>query len=315
MGKEIYLAGGCFWGLEHYLALIPGVTATEVGYANGRTENPSYEDVCHRNTGHAETVRVEYDPAIIDLSHLLSLYFDVIDPTSLNRQGHDVGTQYRTGIYYVNSEEDLPIRSMLDRLQQNMGTPIAIEAKPLEHFFRAEDYHQKYLLKNPGGYCHIGGSSFEKAKGALVNPADYQVPDQETLKTMLTPLQYQVTQQSGTEPAYQNPYFNHFIPGLYVDVVTGEPLFSSKDQFEACGWPSFSKPIDPSVVQAKLDLSHGMMREEVRSRVGNSHLGHVFDDGPKELGGKRYCINSASLRFIAKEDMVKEGYGRFLDLV
>lgn len=315
MNKEIYLAGGCFWGTEKYLKSLPGVKKTDVGYANGRTENPSYEDVCHRDTGHAETVRVEYDPEQISLSYILHMYFDVIDPTSLNRQGNDIGSQYRTGIYYVNPEDEAIIRAAVSELQEKYDKPIAIEVAPLENYYLAEEYHQDYLTKNPGGYCHIGADAFDKASRALVDPSEYRIPVDAELKDRLTELQYQVTRENGTEPSYHNEFHDLFSPGIYVDIITGEPLFTSTDKFEACGWPSFSKPIDPSVIRTKQDLTHGMVREEVRSRVGDSHLGHVFPDGPKETGGLRYCINSAALRFIPKEEMESQGYGKYLYLV
>jgi len=315
MTKEIYLAGGCFWGTEKYLKSLPGVKRTDVGYANGSTENPSYEDVCHRNTGHAETVRVLYAPEEISLTHILHMYFDVIDPTSLNRQGNDIGSQYRTGIYYVDPEDESIIRAAVSKLQEKYEKPIAIEIKPLENYYLAEEYHQDYLTKNPGGYCHIGAAAFDKASRALVDPSEYKVPDDAELKDRLTGLQYRVTRENGTEPPYHNEFHDRFSPGIYVDIITGEPLFTSSDKFEACGWPSFSKPLDPSVIRTKRDLSHGMVREEVRSRVGDSHLGHVFPDGPKEAGGLRYCINSAALRFIPKEEMESQGYGKYLHLV
>ena len=314
--SEIYLAGGCFWGMEKYLASIPGVKSTQVGYANGKTDNPTYEDVCYHNTGHAETVYVMYDANIIPLEFLLELFYEGIDPVSINRQGGDTGVQYRTGIYYVN-EDDLPvIKRSIDRLQKRYDKPIAIEVNPLENFTPAEEYHQKYLDKHPGGYCHIGRDKFEKVRRAVVNPADYQPPDPEKLRKTLTETQYQVTQNSATEPPFRNEFWESFRPGIYVDVTTGEPLFASTDKFPSgCGWPSFSKPIDPYVVREKMDTSHGMLRTEVRSRVGNAHLGHVFEDGPRELGGLRYCINSAALRFIPKEEMEREGYGYLLGLV
>lgn len=313
--SEIYLAGGCFWGTEKYLASIRGVTETETGYANGGTQNPAYEDVC-RGSGHAETVRVRYDPALLPLEFLLELYYDSVDPLSLNRQGGDAGVQYRTGVYYTDPADEAVIRRSLSALQKKYDRPVRIEVLPLAHFYPAEEYHQKYLDKNPGGYCHIPPKKFERAARALVNPAGFQKPDEETLQKILTPLQYRVTQESATEPPFSNAYFNDFRPGIYVDVTTGEPLFSSSDKFESgCGWPSFSKPVDPSVLQNRDDLSHGMLRTEVRSRAGDAHLGHVFPDGPKESGGLRYCINSASLKFIPKEEMEKEGYGYLLFLV
>lgn len=296
MIKEIYLAGGCFWGIEKYLAMIKGVVSTQVGYANGNTENPSYEEVCRKGTGHAETVKVSYDSAQVRLDRILELFYSAIDPTAKNKQGNDIGTQYRTGIYYSDDQDQAVIQSSLRKLQLSYDQPIAVEALPLENYYSAEEYHQKYLDKNPGGYCHIGKEPFKKAIG-------------------LTDLQYEVTQNNGTEPPYSNEYYNNFREGLYVDITTGEPLFTSMDKFESgCGWPSFSKPIRSELIVQRSDTTHGMDRVEVRSKKGNAHLGHVFHDGPKKAGGLRYCINSASLRFIPKEEMEAEGYGALLSL-
>ncbi len=312
---EIYLAGGCFWGMEKYLASVHGVLETQVGYANGKTENPTYQEVCHNDTGHAETVRVAYDPTVVPLSFLLSLYFEAIDPVSINRQGGDKGTQYRTGIYYTDVADRPVAEASLKALQARLSDPVATELAPLANFWPAEEYHQKYLDKNPTGYCHIGKAHFERAAKAIVNPADYAAADDATLRQTLSAEQYAVTQHSATEAPFRNAFHDQYRAGIYVDITSGEPLFASSDKFESgCGWPSFSKPIDPAVVQERMDATLGRVRTEVRSRVGDAHLGHVFTDGPKALGGLRYCINSAALRFIPKEDMAKEGYGAFLDL-
>lgn len=316
MQKEIYLAGGCFWGTEKYLEDIKGVIETEVGYANGNTKNPTYEEVCHHNTEHAEAVKVLYDETIISLSFLLNLYYDVINPVSVNRQGGDTGSQYRTGIYYVDSQDEAVIKHSIAVLQTKYSKKIAIEVKPLLNYFKAEEYHQKYLDKNPNGYCHIGIDKFEKAKKAVDPSKKYSKKSKEILENSLTKIQFEVTQNNATEKNFQNEYFNEFREGIYVDITTGEPLFISSDKFESgCGWPSFSKPIDENLISSIADRSHGMVRTEVRSKTGDAHLGHVFEDGPKEMGGLRYCINSASLKFIPKEEMELKGYEEYIELL
>lgn len=312
---EIYLAGGCFWGMQKYISSVRGVLSTQVGYANGPTENPSYEEVC-RNSGHAETVRIQYDPEKVSLPFLLKLYFDAIDPTAVNRQGGDSGIQYRTGIYYTDETDRPVIDGEIARLRKTLSEPVAVEVLPLRNFYPAEQYHQEYLDKNPGGYCHISPEKIRKAAMAAESKTKFSVPDTETLKRTLTPMQYEVTQNAATEPPFRNEYWNQDQPGIYVDVTTGEPLFSSRDQFDSgCGWPSFSKPLTEDLLRENRDQSHGMDRTEVRSRAGNAHLGHVFSDGPRERGGLRYCINSASLRFVPKEDLEKEGYGDWVGRV
>lgn len=315
MKKEIYLAGGCFWGTEQYLQNIPGILATEVGYANGNTEHPTYEEVCRHNTGHAETVKVEYEDTVIGLPYILELYYDVINPVSINRQGGDVGSQYRTGIYYTDAKDAPVIEESIKKLQNRYQEKIAVERLPLENYYKAEEYHQKYLDKNPGGYCHIGADKFEKAKKAVDKDKKFAKKPENELKQELTKEQFEVTQNSATEAPFQNEYYNEFREGIYVDITTGEPLFMSADKFDAgCGWPSFSKPIESAAIKELLDTSYGRIRTEVRSSHGDAHLGHVFTDGPKETGGLRYCINSSSLRFIPKEKMEEEGYGVYLGL-
>lgn len=311
--KEIWLAGGCFWGVEAYFSRVPGVVTTTVGYANGKMENPSYEEVCSGKTGHAEAVHVVYNPEVISLTQLLYHFFQIIDPTTRNRQGNDIGTQYRSGIYY-RDPEDLPvIRSVLAEVEEGYEKPVVTEVLPLANFYPAEEYHQKYLEKNPGAYCHV---DLSLATRDVSPPAGYRKPSPEEIKKKLTALQYDVTQRNRTEPPFANAYWDNHEPGLYVDVVTGEPLFSSKDKFDSgTGWPSFTRPIAPTAVTYRKDFSAGMERIEVRSKIGDSHLGHVFDDGPPEKGGRRFCINSAALRFIPLSEMEKEGYGAFIPLV
>lgn len=309
--KEIHLAGGCFWGMEEYFSRIKGVYDVTSGYANGKVETTNYQ-LLHQ-TGHAETIHIQYDGDSVSLRELLLHYFRVIDPTSVNRQGNDIGAQYRTGIYY-SAEADLPIiEQMMKEKTAAIGKPLAVEVEPLRHYVLAEDYHQDYLKKNPNGYCHI---NVQEAEVPLVDPAKYHKPSDEELKSKLTAEEYAVTQLNSTERAFSNRYWDLFKPGIYVDIVTGEPLFSSSDKFESgCGWPSFTKPITPDVVTYHEDNSFNMRRIEVRSRVGDSHLGHVFEDGPRDKGGLRFCINSVAIRFIPKEDMEREGYGFLMDYV
>lgn len=348
----LYLAGGCFWGLEAYLKRLPGVVETQVGYANGTTESPSYRDVCEHNTGHAEAVAVAYDRTILPTELLIEAFFESIDPTSIDRQGNDIGSQYRSGIYYTDMHDVPIIESKIGELQQHYDKPLAIEVEPLDGFYPAESYHQDYLGKNPRGYCHIdihAADEFVKkhnigkktvlprefysdAIGDHVDPTDsaqipnatanepnaddmineisYPKPADSELRQKLTDLQYRVTQESETERPFANEYAHAFDKGIYVDIATGEPLFTSTDKFESgCGWPSFTRPISKDVITEHLDSSFGTLRTEVKSRSGESHLGHVFTDGPADAGGLRYCINSASLKFIPYDALDAEGYG------
>jgi len=317
--QNIYFAGGCFWGVGEYFSRIPGVIEVTVGYANGTTKNPSYEQVCYSDTGHAEAVHIRYNPEAISLKTLTEQFFKIIDPTSINRQGYDVGRQYRTGMYFLNDEDKAILASVMADVQKMYDKPLAVELMPLENYYLAEEYHQDYLKKNPDGYCHI---SFDSLKDLLTEkkgpaePGKYPKPGNEELKIILTPIEYYVTQQAGTEWPFSGIYWDHRETGIYVDVVTGEPLFSSTDKFDSdCGWPSFTKPIEQAAVSEHEDTSYGMKRIEVRSRAGDSHLGHVFDDGPKDKGGLRYCINSAAIKFVPYEEMDKQGYGELKPFV
>ncbi len=311
--KTVYFAGGCFWGVEEYFSRIEGVLDAVSGYANGKTQNPSYEDVCHKNTGHAETVKIVYDESIVSLQELLIHLFRIIDPTSLNQQGNDRGTQYRTGIYYSEEGQEKIASYFLQEMQKQYSNPIVVELEPIKEFFDAEDYHQDYLKKNPGGYCHI---NLSLSAESIVDDEKFTKPSDGELKAKLSDLEYSVIQNSATERPFSHEYEKEERLGIYVDIVSGEPLFLSTDKFDSgCGWPSFSKAITADTIEYTADNSLGMTRIEVRSRSADSHLGHVFDDGPKEKGGLRYCINGASLRFIPKEKMEEEGYGDYLKLL
>ena len=327
MNKSIYFAGGCFWGTEHFMKQIQGVIDTEVGYANSNpawtSKKVNYKVVCSGVTGLAETVKVVYNSDVVDLKVLVNLFFKTIDPTSLNRQGNDSGTQYRTGIYFEDEKDGTLLKQLVNELARNYTEPLVIEILPLRDYYAAEEFHQDYLEHNPKGYCHISSDLFKLAKNANVaknseekETKKYVKMDEKNLRKNLSELQYAVTQENKTERPFENEYWDESREGIYVDITSGEPLFVSTDKFDSgCGWPSFSKPIFKDLIVEKKDMSFGMIRTEVRSKTGDAHLGHVFTDGPTALGGLRYCINSASLRFIPKKEMQGEGYGDYLPLL
>ena len=315
MRRSICFAGGCFWGMEALYRRLPGVLDVTAGYANGDTaDHANYDDVCTGRTGFREAVQVAYEDGTVSLPHLLFVFFAAIDPETPNRQGPDVGSQYQTGVYYTNESARETVKRIAE-IERGRSEKFFVEIGPLKNYYPAEEYHQNYLEKNPNGYCHIPRAEMELFSRLRIDPGDYQKPAAESIRDKLTEEQYRVTQESGTERAFTGEFWDKFEKGVYVDVVTGEPLFSSTDKFESgCGWPAFTKPIEePAVVELE-DLSHGMRRTEVRSRAGDSHLGHVFTGDPESPNGVRYCINSASLRFVPYAKMKAEGYGYLLYL-
>lgn len=306
--RTIYLAGGCFWGVEGYFKRINGVIDTTTGYANGNSTETNYQAL--KQTDHAETVKIDYDIARLSLEELLLHYFRIIDPTSVNHQGNDIGRQYRTGIYYTDTTAaaDRAIIEKVMAIQATQHGKLAVEVGPLVHFVNAEDYHQDYLDKNPGGYCHI---DLSLATTPLFNEA-YALPTDAEIRQTLDTEAYDIMKHSATEAPFSSALENEYRRGIYVDRISGEPLFSSSDKFDSgCGWPSFSKPILSHKLTEQEDTSHGLIRTEVRTAHSDSHLGHVFSDGPKEKGGLRYCINGTALRFIPYEEMDANGYGRY----
>lgn len=313
--KEIAtFAGGCFWCMVKPYTFYDGVIDVISGYIGGSLENPSYKDVCKGDTGHYEAVQIIFDNEKISYDELLNIYWKQIDPYDEFGQFSDRGNQYMTVIFY-NSElqKDIAEKS-IKNLEINSGKKVATKLLSESNFYPAEEYHQYYYEKNPKHYY-----TYYKNSGRynyIKSSWDRKKSDDQELKDNLTSIQYEVTQNDMTEIPFENEYYSNFEKGIYVDVVDGSPLFLSTDKFESgCGWPAFSKPIKDSAIHIRTDFSFGMNRTEVRSLNANSHLGHLFDDGPKSKGGQRFCINSASLRFVSYDKMDEEGYGEYKKMI
>jgi len=314
-------AGGCFWCIEAPFEGIEGVISVISGYSGGKEKNPTYAAVSAGKTSHKEAVQVKFNPEVISYSEIIDIFWQQFDPTDAGGSFYDRGTQYESAVFYHSSLQK-EVAETSKKLLDNSGKFNKAVVTPIvkfDNFYAAEEYHQDYYKKSPVDYYSYRKGSGRDKFIADHWPSDlekkYKMPSKAELKKKLSPLQYQVTMEEATERSFDNEFDGNKEKGIYVCIVSGAPLFSSRDKFDSgTGWPSFTKPIDARLISKPIDSAYGMMRVEARSKLGDAHGGHIFYDGPKPTG-LRYCMNSASFRFIPKLEMEKEGYGEYVWLV
>lgn len=307
-------AGGCFWCMVEPFDERPGIISVVSGYTGGHTSHPTYEEVATNTTGHQEAVQITFDPDIISYNEIVETFWQQIDPTDPGGQFHDRGDSYKTAIFYHNDHQKEVAKQSKEALEKSdrFQDPIATQIIQASEFYPAEEEHQDFYKKNKAHYERYSVGSGRKD---FIEQHWSQKESKADLRKRLTPIQFAVTQEDATERPFDNAYWDNEEEGIYVDIISGDVLFSSQDKFDAqCGWPSFTKPVDENALIEKDDFKLARVRTEVRTRRSDSHLGHVFEDGPVERGGLRYCMNSAAMRFIPKEKMAEEGYEKYLHL-
>lgn len=345
--QKATFSGGCFWCTEASFQEQKGVISAVSGFTGGEEKNPTYKEVATGQTSHREAVQVTYDPQIIDYTTLLEVFWTHIDPTDSGGQFADRGYQYTTAIYYHTPEQKSLAEKSGKALEdlKKFPDPIVTEILPSQDFYPAEEAHQDFYKKSSEYYKQYkkgsGREGFieknwakeffleledlsdeasakeEEKEAQIKSTSSYDLTPEEIeerLKT-LDPLSYHVIAEGGTESPFNNAYWDNKAEGIYVDKVSGDPLFSSTHKYDSgTGWPSFHTTLQEEAVTLHEDNALSIPRTEIRSAKGSSHLGHVFDDGPAEKGGKRFCTNSASLLFIPKEEMKEKGYEKWIYL-